>query len=323
LPAVTVAAATARVDNPRTGLVWAAAAYLSWGLFPVYFRAIRQVPPTEILAHRVVWSAVFLAVLVTLARRWPEFVGGFRSARSVGTYLLSTALIGSNWLLYIWAVNTGRILDASLGYFINPLVNVLFGVALLGEVLRPRQRAALVLAAIGVLVLAIRLGNFPWLALALAVSFGAYGLVRKKARIDPVVGLLVETSMLAPFAAALIAIRGARGTGGLGTDATTTTLLLSAGVITAMPLIWFARGVRTLQLSTMGLLQYLSPTLQFLLAVWLYREPFTRAHALAFGCIWSALAVYTTDALYRTAQRTGQPRRARAADRAVDGPPEP
>jgi chloramphenicol-sensitive protein RarD len=259
---------------------------------------MRAVDAPEILAHRVAWSAVFLAGLVTLQRRWPEFVRAYGSLRSIGTYALSTAFVTINWLLYIWAVVTDHVLDASLGYFMNPLVNVLLGAMFLRETLRPRQMMAVTLASLGVLLLVLRVGHFPWLALTLAFSFGSYGLVRKWAGIDPVVGLLVETSLIAPLALGLIAWRAWQGTGGLGRDPTTTTLCLLAGVITAVPLIWFAHGVRNLRLATMGLVQFVTPTLQFLFAVLLFHEPFTASHAVAFGCIWGSLVIYTADAFW-------------------------
>lgn len=283
--------------SPRSGLRFALGAYLVWGAFPLYFKALKNVAPLEILAHRILWSAVFLSGLTTVSRRWPEYLETLRSRRRLAIYGLSTALITGNWLLYIWAVNAGRVLEASLGYFVNPIVNVLLGVLFLRERLRPGQAAALALAALGAAVFVVRLGAFPWLALALALTFGGYGLVRKKADIDPVVGLLVETSLLALPAALLIGGRALGGGGGLRGDGRTVLLLLLAGVITAVPLIWFARGVRSLRLSTMGLLQYLTPTLQFLAAVLLFREPFTSAHAAAFGLIWTSLALYTADAL--------------------------
>ena len=282
----------------RRGFGFALAAYLFWGVFPLYFKALRAVDAPEILAHRVVWSAVFLAGLVTLQRRWKEYARAFGSRRSVGIYALSTTLVTINWLLYIWAVVSGHVLDASLGYFINPLVNVLLGAVFLRETLRPRQVMAVGLAAAGVVLLVLRVGRFPWLALALALSFGGYGLVRKKARIDPVVGLLVETTLIAPLAAALIGLRAWDGTGALGRDLSTTALLLLAGVLTAVPLIWFAHGVRSLRLATMGIIQYLAPTLQFLIAVAVFHEPFTSAHAVAFSFIWSSLAIYTWDAFF-------------------------
>jgi chloramphenicol-sensitive protein RarD len=194
-------------------------------------------------------------------------------------------------------VGVGRILEASLGYFMNPLVNVLLGVLFLHERLNRRQSAAVALAGAGVLAMVVRVGTVPWISLLLAVTFGLYGLVRKKARIDPMLGLLLETALMAPAAAAFLGWRAAEGTGALGSEPGLTFLLLLAGVITAVPLVWFTHGVQRLRYSTLGLVQYLAPTLQFLIAVALYREPFTRAHALAFGCIWLSLAVYSGDAL--------------------------
>lgn len=283
----------------RSGLGYALAAYSSWGLFPLYFRALRRVPAPEILAHRVLWSALFLAALVGARGRLGEYRRAFASARSVATYALSTALISCNWLLYIYAVTTGQTLEASLGYFITPIVNVLLGLFVLRERLRRAQAVAVALAAAGVLVLVLRLGQIPWLALALAVSFGTYGLVRKKAAPDPLVGILVETSLVAPLGAALIVARAIAGNGHFGATPVDTLLLVGSGVLTALPLIWFAHGVRTLPLSTMGLLLYISPTLQLACAVMVFHEPFTAAHATAFGCIWAALAIYSVDAVAR------------------------
>jgi chloramphenicol-sensitive protein RarD len=290
--------------DARRGLIYAFAAYGAWGVFPLYFKALHGIDAPEILAHRVAWSAVFLAALVTAQRRWKEYARAFGSRRSVATYALSTALVTTNWLLYIWAVVTGHVLDASLGYFMNPLVNVLLGVLFLGETLRPRQAMAVGLAALGVVLLVLRVGRVPWLALSLAFSFGSYGLVRKRAAIEPVTGLLVETSLIAPLAVGLIALRAWQGTGGLGRDTRTTVLLLLAGVITALPLIWFAHGVRNLRLATMGLIQFMTPTVQFLFAVLLFHEPFTSAHAVAFCCIWASLAIYTADVFFGASRAT-------------------
>jgi chloramphenicol-sensitive protein RarD len=293
----------------RSGLGHALAAYVAWGVFPLYFKALRAVPPLEILAHRVVWSSVLLAGVVLVRRRWPEYRRAFSSRRSLLVYALSTTLVTVNWLLYIWGVTTGRVLEASLGYFVTPIVNVLLGVSFLGERLRRRQAIAVALAAGGVVVLVLRLGTIPWLALGLAFSFGGYGLVRKKAALDPLVGLLVETSLVAPLGAALILTRAAAGTGHLGGGPLVTALLLISGVVTALPLIWFAHGVRRLRLSTMGLIQYISPTLQFLCAVLLFHERFTAAHATAFAFIWAGLALYSWDALVRVGAEASLPRR--------------
>ncbi len=283
-------------DTRVRGFAFGLAAYATWGLFPIYFKAVRAVPPLEILAHRVVWSMVFLAGLVTWQRRWREFAASLAPRRLV-PYVASTTLVSANWLIFIWAVQTGRILESSLGYFVNPLVNVLLGALFLHERLTRVQLGAVALAAAGVLALALRLGSFPWVSLALAGTFGLYGLVRKAARIDAIVGLLLETALLSPLALGLLLVLAYRGAGAFGSSAGITALLASAGVITAVPLIWFAVGIRTLRLSTMGILQYVTPTGQFLCAVALYRERFTPAHGLAFALIWTSLALYTWEVL--------------------------
>jgi chloramphenicol-sensitive protein RarD len=291
----------------RRGFAAALAAYVAWGLFPIYFKSIKTVPPLQILAHRVVWSMAFLAVLVTWQRRWRELGSALAGGR-LPTYLATTALISANWLIFIWAVNTGRVLESSLGYFVNPLVSVLLGVVFLRERLSRRQAVAVAVAAVGVLALVARLGSFPWVSLGLAATFGSYGLIRKKAGIDAIVGLLVETALLAPVALLYLVALGVRGEGAFGAAGASTTLLLAAaGVVTAVPLIWFAVGVHALRLSTVGLIQYITPTSQFLLAVALYREHFTSAHAVAFACIWASLGLYTYDTLRGMRSAAGEP----------------
>jgi chloramphenicol-sensitive protein RarD len=285
--------------EPRSkGLAAAVAAYLSWGFLPLYFKALRGVPAIEVLAHRVIWSVLLLGVVTVALRRGGAVAAAFARGKRA-TLVASTLLIAANWLIYIWAVQAGRVLDASLGYFVNPLVNVLLGAAFLGETLTARQRVAVALAGTGVVALVVRAGTFPWIGLLLALSFGLYGLLRKRAGIDAIGGLLAETALLAPVALALVIARGAAGTGAFGHGAGTTALLVAAGPITAIPLVWFAMGVQRLRLATMGLVQYLAPTGQFLLAVALYREPFGPAHAIAFACIWASLALYPWDARQR------------------------
>jgi chloramphenicol-sensitive protein RarD len=287
----------ASLAERRTGLLYGLAAYLAWGLLPLYFRALHGVPPLEILAHRIVWSVLLLAGLTTWLGRWPEVVRPLATWRGRGLLSATTALITVNWGVYIWAVHAGRVLEASLGYFINPLVNVLLGVLFLGEALSRRQQVAVGLAAIGVAVLVATAGTFPWVALVLAVSFGLYGLLRKVARVDAVAGLFSETALLAPLAIAGLLVLAHRGTGHLGEAPAVSALLVAAGLVTALPLIWFALGVQRLRLSTVGLLQYVAPTMQFSIAVFVFGEPFTAAHGLAFGCIWGSLALYTVDVL--------------------------
>jgi chloramphenicol-sensitive protein RarD len=285
-------------DERARGLGYALAAYLSWGLLPLYFKALAAVPPLEILSHRVVWSLVLLAGL--LAARGGA--GGFGLSfprRRLALLAVTTALITTNWLVYIWAVQAERVIEASLGYFLNPLVNVLLGVAFLVETLSIRQRVAVALAGAGVLVLLLRAGTFPWVALVLAVAFGLYGLLRKRAGIDAVGGLFAETALLAPAALAYLVARAVAGSGTFGVAAGPTLLLAAGGAVTALPLVWFTLAVHRLRLSTVGLVQYLAPTSQFLIAVLVFREPFGAAHATAFACIWASLAIYTWDALLR------------------------
>jgi chloramphenicol-sensitive protein RarD len=279
------------------GVAYAAGAYLIWGLFPLYFRSLDGIPPLEILAHRIAWSAVFLVLLVTARRSWPEVARQLRAPGTMPRLAVSALLISANWLIYIWAVNAEHVLDASLGYFVNPLVSVLLGVAFLHEPLSRRQVVAVALAAAGVLALVVRLGQVPWIALSLALSFGLYGLVRKGTRVDAAAGLLGEVAVLLPPSIAWLAVVGLRGDSHFGEGAARTALLAAIGAVTAVPLMWFAVAVRRLRLATIGILQYVNPTMQFAIAVLVFGEPFTGAHRVAFGCIWAALAVYTSEVI--------------------------
>lgn len=280
----------------RLGVIYGASAYLWWGLVAGYFKAVDHVVPLEVLAHRVVWSLAFLVALLAGRRRFLATFGLLADRRTLATMALTTVLISINWLVFIWSVVSGHLVEASLGYFINPLVNVLLGVVFLGERLRRAQTAAVVLATIGVLWLTVHLGRPPWIALVLAASFGTYGLLRKLAKPSGVEGLALETALLGPLALGFMAWRQGQGelafgNAGLGT----TLLLLLAGPLTALPLVWFAEGARRLRYATMGFLQYLAPTGQFLLAVLAFGEPFTAGHAAGFGLIWGALGIYSWD----------------------------
>jgi len=287
-----------RAERMR-GLALAFAAYGTWGFFPVYFKALGGLPAVEILAHRILWSALFMVGWVTLRGRWREVVAVLRTPRTLAVLAASTTLIAFNWGAYVWAVNAGRIVEASLGYFINPLVNVLLGALFLGERLARLARWAVGLASAGVLVLALWVGTFPWIPLSVAVPFALYGLLRKRARVDASVGLLVETLLISPLAVAFLAWLEWRGVGAFGHGARISLLLAAGGVITAVPLLWFGGAVRALRLSTLGFIQYVTPSAQLLLAVWAYGEPFARPHAVAFGLIWTSLALYTFDAALR------------------------
>ncbi|MDQ3262688.1 MAG: EamA family transporter RarD [Myxococcota bacterium] len=293
-----VTASAASPPHRQGGLLYSLLAFVVWGLSPIYFKALKEVSPVEIAAHRVVWAIGFLVLLLAWMGRLKPVLAARPNLRRLGLYLLTTLLIGGNWLLYIWAVNTGHLLEASLGYFINPLVNVLLGVVFLRETLNRRQLIAVLLAATGVLYQVVGYGELPVISLVLATSFGVYGLLRKKAKVDPIAGLLFETSLLTPAALIYLGVLGASGGGAFITGGWKPSLLLAlAGAITALPLIWFQLGANRMKLSTLGLVQYLSPTLQFLLAVLLYGEHFTFAHAVTFAFIWASLALYTADAL--------------------------
>jgi chloramphenicol-sensitive protein RarD len=279
----------------RVGVVYGIITYLAWGLVPLYFKLIAHVPSLYVLAHRVVWSVVFLAIVLAVQRRFGELRAAVRSRRLVLTLLASSALVAGNWLSFIYAISSGHVLQASLGYFILPLVAVLLGMTFLRERLRPWQAAALALATVGVFVLAVAQGAVPWVSLTMAITFAFYGLLRKIAPVSPLIGLAIETTLLLPFALLVVAWQ-------VRTDAATLwvgwtfPLLMAAGVVTAVPLLWFATAARRLRLATMGFLQYIAPSCQFALAVFLYDEPFTTAHAVSFACIWTALVLYSVDA---------------------------
>jgi chloramphenicol-sensitive protein RarD len=284
----------------RTGILSAASAFLCWGLFPLYFHAIGDVPPLQILAHRMLWSLLFLLIVLAVRRQW-AWLNLLRQPRVFGSFVASAVLLSVNWLIYIWAVNNGHVIEASLGYFINPLVNISLGYLLLKERLRPAQWMAIAVAALGVAWLTWQAGTVPWVALALAFSFGGYGLLRKTAALGALEGLSFETMVLFPLAAAYVAWLTVHGQNAfINTDSNTTRLLLlAAGPITAIPLLLFASGARQIPLSALGLLQYLSPTLQFLLGVWLFHEPFSAERLVGFVLIWLALALFAIEGLLR------------------------
>lgn len=280
------------------GVAYAVAAYGFWGLNPLYFKAVTEVPALEVLAHRTLWTVVLLALLVSLGRRWSAIVDALRDRRTVLLLCLSTLVISVNWLIYIWAIFVERVLETSLGYYINPLVSVLLGVVVLRERLAPLQALAVLLAALGVLNLALGAGGLPWVAISLALTFGLYGLIRKTARIGAAEGLLVETSLILPFALGYLLFIAAEGTGSFATESRATDLLLiAAGPVTMLPLVWFASAARRLPLSLVGFFQYIAPTCHFLLAVFAFGEPFTRGHLITFLLIWTAVALFVWETL--------------------------
>ena len=280
----------------RAGVAYAAAAFLMWGLFPLYWKPLAAVPALEVVAHRTVWGLVSVAIWVTWRRRWGEVRTAVAHPRTLLLLTASAGLIAVNWLTYIWAVINGHVVESSLGYYINPLVTVVLGVIVLKERLTRAQVIAVGLATLGVAILTVGHGRFPWIALALAGTFALYSLVRKTVAADAVIGLLIETAILAPAALGYLAVAAVRGTGALGrSGAFVDALLVLAGAVTAVPLVLFTLGARRLPLSTIGLIQYISPSCQFLLAVLAFREPFTSTHAGTFALIWTALALLTWD----------------------------
>jgi len=282
-----------------TGVLSAGAAFFVWGMFPLYLKALKAVPALEILSHRVVWSLIFLSVVLALRRQW-GWLGLLRQRpRIAGAFLASAALLATNWVVYIWAINADRIVDASLGYFIAPLFNVLFGV-MLGERLRAGQWTAVALAASGVCWLTQIAGQLPLIALTLAFTFGLYGLLRKTASLGALEGLTLETLIMVPLAATFLLLPGSGSSHAFITAGVSTSLLLVvAGPITAVPLLLFAYGARRLPLSLVGILQYIGPTIQLLLGIWLYHEPFGGDKLIGFALIWLALALYSAEGLWR------------------------
>jgi len=280
----------------NTGIVYAALAYVAWGLFPLYFRQVAQVPSLEVVMHRTLWSLVFVFAVLAVRRQWAWMAAVLRQPRVLGAFALSAVLLSANWLTYVWAVQNHHVVDASLGYFILPLVNVALGFVFLHERPRPGQWLAVAVAAAGVLWLTVQAGRLPWIALVLALSFGFYGLLRKVAVLGALEGLALETLVLAPVAAAVLGWWAWQGQGALlQADAPTLGWLLLAGPLTAVPLLLFAAGARLIPLATLGILQYISPSLQFALGVWFFHEPFQPARLAGFVLIWAALCVYTAE----------------------------
>lgn len=272
-------------------------AYLIWGFFPVYFKAFGSVPALQVVSHRIVWSLVFLLLLSFRPGRWDDIRRAMTDRRSLLILVTTAILIATNWLVFIIAVGHGQVLQSSLGYFITPFVSVLLGLIFLKEQLRRLQLVSLLLAATGVITLTLRYGSIPWTALILAVTFGSYGLLRKVVKTDALAGLTVETIVLAPLACAFLVYAAWRGEGAfLAGGLKINLLLMSAGVATSVPLLLFAAAARRLRLATIGFLQYITPTLHFLLAVAVYGEPFSSAHLASFLCIWAGLICYSWDA---------------------------
>lgn len=287
-------------------------AYALWGVLPLYFKALIHVGATEIVAHRILWSLLFLGALATWWKKWPLIRAALANRRVALTLLLTAILIGINWLVYIYAVVSGHVLEGSLGYYLNPLVNVLLGVFLLKEKLSVLQKAAVFLAGAGVAILALGAGGAIWISLTLAASFATYGFLRKVAPVESLEGLWIETLFLAPLALGWVLWLTQAGDSDFLQSRLTDLLLILGGALTAIPLLLFTAAAKRLPYSTLGFLQYVAPSIQFLLAVLVFGEPLTKAHLVCFGAIWVALAIFVVEGL-----RAGRAARVSAAAEAA------
>lgn len=294
-------------ENTRLGVLAGGSAYLIWGLVPIFFKQIAEVPASEIIAHRVVWALVLMAAVIGFGRGFADARRTARMPAQLARIALASALVISNWLVFVWGVNNGHILETSLGYFILPLFNVTLGVVVLKERLRPLQWFAVLLAATGVAIEAVRIGGLPWISLLLAGTFGIYGLLRKQLPLDAASGLFLETVCMTPLALAWLVWLSISGQNHFGAGPEFPTgrdlMLIATGVVTAVPLLLFAIAARRLPLHLLGFLQYLAPSITFLLAVFAYGEPLDPSRALAFATIWIGLAVYSVDLLRSAAGR--------------------
>lgn len=295
----------------HAGLVSAFVSFLFWGITPLYWKLLTTIGATELLAHRIVWSVVFLGLLITIQREWHSIFKVLRSKRSIFAFATCGILIGVNWWIFIWAVNHDHMVDASLGYFIVPLINVLLGFLFLKERLHSLQLIAITLAGVGVVFRLWEFGEFPWIAFILATTFGLYGLIRKTAHFEAVTGLTLETAFLGIPAAIYLFYIDSLGQGSFGhASLSINILLVSAGVITAIPLIAYAYGARRISMATLGVLQFISPTCMFLFGVLLFDEPFTRSDWFSFGLIWFALLLYAVDMFYRSRTASNRAKKA-------------
>jgi chloramphenicol-sensitive protein RarD len=269
------------------------AAYFMWGFFPIYWKLLHDVPALQVIGHRISWSFLLLVAVIILSKQWDQFRAAASAPKVIGIYAIAGVLLTVNWLIYVWGVNSGFIVETSLGYFINPLISVLLGVVFLRERLRTMQWVPIGLAAAGVVYLTVTYGRLPWIALSLAVSFGIYGLVKKLAPLGSLYGLTLETALVFPLALIYLVFVGMRGTGaflqeGLLNDI----LLIGTGVVTSIPLLMFASAARQIPLTMIGVLQYVAPTLQFLIGVFLYHEPFDQSRLIGFSLVWLALIIF-------------------------------
>lgn len=284
-------------DPAKLGVLSAIAAYGMWGFAPMYFKLLLAMPALEILMHRVVWSVAVLLLMVILLKQHQKVRNALLNTKMLMILMISGLLLGGNWLLFIWAVNNDHLLDASLGYYINPLLNILLGRLFLGERQRPLQQFAIVLAVIGVSILIISHGKFPWIALLLAGSFGIYGLIRKQVGVESMPGLLVESLLMLPFALLFWVFFASPDSNMLANDSSTNLILISAGIVTSAPLLCFTAAAKRIQYSTLGFFQYIGPSIMFVLAVFLYGEPLDEARLVTFAFVWTALLIFSFDSM--------------------------
>ena len=282
----------------QIGIGYALLAFSAWGFIPIYWKLLNTVPSMEILTHRMVWSVFFLLGLLAVQKRLGEFRELFHSPKYIFMLLGTATLLGANWFVYIYGVNTNQVIETSLGYFISPLLVILLGAVFLRERLNIWQVVAVGFAALGVLNFIWNFGSLPWIALSLAFTFSFYGLFRKMIPVKPLVGLLMETALLTPLAVVLIAFWEVDGTGHFGTTWMTDFLLFGGGVVTSLPLLWFINAGKRLRYSTIGFIQYLTPSIQLLIGVYLYHEPFTPTHSITFGLIWAGLVIFSINSLF-------------------------
>jgi len=285
------------MNNEKSGIIYGVVAYLIWGVLPLYWKLMESVPAEEILAHRVFWSLIFMIFVILFNRQLHELIDYLKNAmkqtKQLMALAIAAALISVNWFIYIWAVNHEQVVEASLGYYINPLVSVLLGIIFLKERLNVWQMLSFALAAIGVVILTVQHGNFPWIAITLAVTFGLYGLAKKLIKVDSSIGLTFETAIVSPIAFIYIAFLEFKGTGSFSIFTLDSLLFTGAGPATALPLLLFAKGAQRIPLTMMGFLQYIAPTISLLLGIFIFGELFTNTHLLTFGLIWTSLIIFS------------------------------
>jgi chloramphenicol-sensitive protein RarD len=278
------------------GILYGIGAYMLWGVFPLYWKQLHDVPALQVIGHRIGWSFILLLAYIVARGQWKAFRNSAMSWRTIGIYSIATVLLSVNWLIYVWGVNAGFIVETSLGYFINPLFSVLLGVVFLQERLRPWQWVPVGIAAIGVGYLTFVYGRLPWIALSLAFSFGLYGFVKKLSPLGSLHGLTLETGIVFPVAVIYLVFVGASGSGAFLQDGALVDLfLIGAGIVTTIPLLMFASAAKQIPLTVVGLLQYIAPTIQFLIGVFVYKEPFDHAHFIGFSIVWVALIIFAVE----------------------------